>query len=199
VPAVEGGSLVLEVSEVLNRVRSASQLEAIADVAVRNGAVLVTSPSIVVVEGPQGPLVMTLGVGSIIIEQPTDTRILPEGLRFLRLMRREWVEGCRVEGKGDIVVPEGPEASIEGVAVALDYRDPAALLVNGLYARHSLIDARLETERILAEVGGHPLLGALATGNGRALKYVVHARAGEAARRLMYITLLAGGCKRGLR
>jgi len=198
-PAVEGGSLVLEVSEVLSKLHDTRQLEAIVDLAVEGSAVLVTSPSPAVVEGPRGPLVMTLGVGTLIIEQPGVTRILPGGLGVLRLRRREWVDGCRIEGRGDVVIPEGPSETLEGTAVALDFKDPAALLVNGLRARHSLIPVRLGAERILAEVKGRPLLGVIVAGNGRRREYVVHAHVGEAARRLMYIAPLAGGCGRGLR
>jgi hypothetical protein len=198
-PAVEGGSLVLEVSEVLNRVRDVNWLDAIVDLAVENNAVLVTSPSLAVVEGPRGPLITALGVGTLIIEKPTSARDIPENLRLLRLKRREWVDGCRVEFRGEAAIPEGPQVSLEGTAVAFDYRDPAALLVNGLQARYSLVDAILDTERVLAEVEGRPLLGILADRDSHAVKYVVHTRAGEAARRLRYIAPLAGGCKGGLR
>jgi len=195
-PAVEGGSLVLEVSEIL-RLSDEDSLDAIVEAAVESRAVLVTSPSLAVVEGPWGPLVVSLGVGSLIFEASEGRPLLPGVVRVRRLRRREWVDGCRVRGRGEVVFLQGGGVSVDDTIIALDYKDPAAILVNGLRARHSLIPGSVKGERVIAEAHGHPVLGLLWIGNG-VVRYVVHATQGEAARRLRYIAPLAGGCRRGL-
>ena len=185
-PAVVPGSVVYAVSDIL-KLRD-KELEALAREAAESSAVLVVSPSIVVVEGAMGPRLMSVGVGSLIFEDE------PSGgppVRAYRLKRREWVDGCIVNGLSDVVTPGGQPVKAVGVAVAIDYRDPAALIVNGVESEALLAPGPLTREMVKAELAGRPLLGWL---RGR---YVVHALEGLLGERLRFMTALLPQCRRG--
>ncbi|MEB2836476.1 MAG: hypothetical protein GSR80_001641 [Desulfurococcales archaeon] len=184
-PAVGPGSLVYEVSDIL-KLRG-TELEALAKEAVESSAVLVVAPSIVVVEGPMGPRLMSVGVGSLIFEEPPGW----PSLRAYRLKRREWVDGCIASGLSSVATPEGQPVKAVGVAIAIDYRDPAALIVNGVESEALLAPEPLTREAVKAELAGRPLLGWLGD------RYVVHALGGPLEERLRFMAALLPRCRRG--
>ncbi len=145
--------------------------------------VLVTRPSIVTVESGSGKVVITAGVGSLI--SPTEPPV--EG--WLRLARREWVDGCRVSGEPRVKSGWGEEVEGEGVVVALDSRDPAALFVNGVRGR------------VRARRGGYPLAALGGPGGVPVLSvdgegyYVVNVVEGAVLQWLSYIVPIASACR----
>jgi len=164
------------------------ELVKIANLAGETRALLVTGPSLAVVEGPLGPLILSLGIGSLVfhpkVELPLDG--------YLVLRRREWIDGCYVESVSDPVTLGSPHRRRSGVIIAVDPRDPAAMLINGLHIDVELSSSVLEGEIVKATLEGEPVLGI------REGRYVIHVLGGEAYKRLSYITRLLGGCRGGL-
>jgi hypothetical protein len=147
------------------------------------GVVLVTRPSIVTIESGMGRVLVAAGVGSLI--SPSEPPV--EG--WFRLARREWVDGCRVSGEPRVKSGWGEEAEGEGVVVALDSRDPAALFVNGVRGR------------VRARRGGYPLAALGGPGSVPVLSvdgegyYVVNVVEGAVLQRLSYIVPIASACR----
>ncbi len=147
-----------------------------------SSVVLVTRPSIVTVESGTGRVLVTVGVGSLI--SPSEP---PVGGWF-RLVRREWVDGCRVSGEPRVKSGWGEEAESEGVIVALDARDPAALFVNGV------------KDRVRSRGGGYPVAALGGPGGVPVLSvdsegyYVVNVVEGAVLQRLSYIVPIASAC-----
>ena len=185
-PVVERGSFLLEVSDLLRRA-SEEELRLVRDWAIASGAVLVTSPSIVVVSTKLGGVRVSLGVGSIISgERPP--------LPFYRVIAApEWVDGCMLgdEARARYLVDSGGCVEDDVVLVAVDRSDAAALLVNGVRGRH----------RVCASLGGLAVAKAYSASGGEypALSregqdYIIHVNSGEAHRRLMFIVPLLVHC-----
>lgn len=145
--------------------------------------VLVTRPSIVTVESHAGTVLVAAGAGSLIspVEPPVGG--------WFRLARREWIDGCRVSGEPRVRSGWGEEAEGEGVVVALDSRDPAALFVNGVEGR---IRSRGGGYPIaaLGRPGGVPVLSVDSNGY-----YVINVVEGAVLQRLSYIAPIASACR----
>ncbi|GAB6147515.1 hypothetical protein [Stetteria hydrogenophila] len=182
-PAVGPGWFLVDASVVAGL--GASERAELVEWALSSGeVVLVTSPSLVTVESSVGRVVLSAGVGSLV----SPGRPPVEG--WLRVARREWVDGCRVAGEPRVRLGWGAEAEGEGVVVALEWRDPAALFVNGVRGR------------LKSRAGGYPL-AALDGPRGIPVLsvdeegyYVVNAVEGPAGERLSYIAPLASACRR---
>lgn len=183
-PAVEPGWFLVESSAVLGL--EPGGLGRLVEWALSEPVVvLVTRPSLVTVDTGLGRVVVAAGVGSL--ASPSEP---PVG-GWLRLARREWVDGCRVDGEPRVREGWGETVEGEGVVVALDPGDPAALFVNGVRGR---VRSRSGGHAIAAlnGPGGVPVLSV--DGDGY---YVVNAVEGHVARRLSYIAPLASACRRG--
>lgn len=186
-PSIPPGAWVVEIGQMLSA--DPQLLRSLRDISEEANAVFVTSPSIVSVEGPQGPLLFTIGPGSLVFdEHPVIPS--PERVRLLRLRRREWVDGCRVERFTEPVTPEGEQRRLSGVVLGVNYRDPVALTVNGMSIEATLVGTLVSGEVEYAVLGDTPLLGYLPK-EGR---YVVHVA--ESGLRDLLVTLagLHAGC-----
>lgn len=88
-----------------------------------------TSPSIVSVKTPWGATLVALGVGSLVSrERP------PAWYRVLA--RPEWIGSCGPLAEPRMEVLQGAVGVVDGVSIALEYRDPVALLGNGVKGIH---------------------------------------------------------------
>ncbi|MCS7107344.1 MAG: hypothetical protein NZ902_04485 [Acidilobaceae archaeon] len=175
-PRVESGQKVLDSSQLLKM--GEGELREIREWALRNSPILVTSPSIVYV-GLSLPIVV--GVGSIISsERP------PVG-NFREISRTGWVDGCRVgEREPSFERAQGEALKVEGVAVALDPRDPVSLFLNGSRGLHELVVG--EEVGAVVTIAGRPAILKLRGYRSLLLS-------GEAFKRAEYIGPLASSCK----
>ncbi len=186
-PSVPPGAWIVEIGQMLGA--DSRLLRRLRDIAEEANAIFVTSPSIVSVEGPQGPLLVSIGPGSLVFDEypsiPSPVRV-----RLLRLRRREWVDGCRVERFTEPVTPEGVRQRLSGVVLGVNYRDPVALTVNGMNIEATLVRTLVSGEVEHAILGDAPLIGYLPK-EGR---YVVHVA--ENGLRYLLVTLagLHAGC-----
>lgn len=180
---------MIEVSSVLRL--DGESINKLVDIVLGLGGLLVTRPSIVAVSSSRGPLLVSLGVGSLVL--PGDPGI--DGLRVYRLARPEWVEGCYI-GSSDPVYskPGRPDGYIDGVIVSLDPLDPAAALINGLRGPMPVgeVEDRVRGEK-LAMVNGAPVLYYYLHG------YATRIAGGEAGKRLDYIAPLASSCNKAMK
>ncbi|BAN90161.1 hypothetical protein [Aeropyrum camini] len=181
-PRFDRGSYVVDVSWML---ASPGEAAALVEWALSSGdAWVVTSPTVVSLSlGPASTLLVALGVGSII--SPVEP---PAGL-YHTLSRPEWVEACR-PGEPRMEFLGGAAGDVEGVAVAYAYRDPLALLVNGVEGVHRIVDPGGVEGGLEVYVGveGRPLL--LGGPGG----YVAAAVGGPVFERLRLLGPLLSGC-----
>ncbi len=187
-PSAPPGSVAVE-SSVLYRLDKEA-LEALAEAAAASRAVLVESPTIVSVEGPSGPLLASLGPASLVFPDDPGIELPPPGP--FRLRSREWIDGCQVSRVADAYTPEGAYVERSGRLVAVDYRDPVALLLNGTWGIFEVYPDPLEGEVPLATLDdprGPLALGRLPDG-----RYAVHVRGGGIADLALAIAGLRGGC-----
>lgn len=186
-PRVDRGSLALEVSHVLKL--ESSRLLRLVESLLSVGGLLVVRPSIVSIESSRGPVLVALGVGSVVLARDPGL-----GIPLYTISRPEWVEGCII-GQGDplYVKPKRATGEVEGMVEAREILDPAASLVNGLKGRIVLGDLdHYDENSALASVGGEPILYYYEHG------YASRALEGEAARRLDYIAPLASSCNKAM-
>ncbi|MEN2999792.1 MAG: hypothetical protein ABDH61_04375 [Acidilobaceae archaeon] len=175
-PRAESGQKVLDSYQLLRM--GEGELKEVREWALRSASILVTSPSMVYVS-PSLPIVV--GVGSIIShERP------PIGNAY-EILRTSWVDGCRVgEREPSFERAEGEAVRMEGVAVALDPRDPVSLFLNGSRGPHDVV--------VGEEAGAIVLIA----GRSAVLKlkgYKSLLLSGEAFRRVEYIAPLASSCR----
>lgn len=175
-PRVDEGYWLAEISAILKQ----EELEKIVKWALEVGAIIVTSPSIVVVRVDGRRVLVAAGVGSLLSnEEPP--------INSLRISATEWVDGC-IAGEREpryVVVPGGEE--IEGTIVALDHRDPLAALLNGVEGKHGV--AVGPQEGAIASIGGRAAVVRSRDG------YISYLSSGEGRRRADYIGPLVTSCR----
>jgi len=177
-PRIDPGAYVVEVSTILSTGDPARIVEWV----LASDTLLVTNPTIVVVEpgGGGAPVRISLGPGSLVtLDEPP--------IRYYRLRTPQWVDACRIQGEPRYKVIDDGRREVEGVVTALEYRDPAAMLVNGVKGVHLVAGHR---GRAYAVIGGFKVLDW-----SRESGYLVYIHGGEAFRRLSYIAPLASTCR----
>ncbi|MEB3774493.1 MAG: hypothetical protein GSR86_06175 [Desulfurococcales archaeon] len=175
-PRIDPGAYIIDVWLIL----SLKDPAGIAEWALGSDTLLVTSPTIVVVEHNGPPVRVALGPGSLVShEEPP--------IQYYRLRTPQWVDACRIKGDPRYRVVEGGSREVDGVVMALEYRDPASMLVNGVRGTHIVTGHR---GRAYAVIEGFKVLDW-----SREEGYLVYARSGEAWRRLSYIAPLASTCR----
>lgn len=184
-PRVERGWWLIESYKIVRLLHSdPSMSRLIPEFAYEAQAVVATRPGSLTVYTSSGPLDMGVGIGSIISpEKP------PWG--GVEVSRPEWVDGCKALSPPSTMTPPGDVGadSVEGVIIAVEWRDPAALFLNGLES--SMKVARWEPEGMppLATVGDRPIL------YGGFPEYVHTIVEGDVKPRADYITLLLSTCR----
>ena len=184
-PRVEPGTYAVDVKTILEL--SGRELASLAEWAVSEGALFVTSPSIVTVrlEGA-GSFRFSLGYGSLISasEPPVPA---------LRLSSHEWVDACRAgEREPKFSVAPGAAERVTGRAVSKELRDPVAMMLNSLP-----LDAEV------ASSSANPVLVLLSQGREFALLgltedgYELAATGGRAHELLVYALTVYTSCGGG--
>lgn len=170
---VDRGSYIVEVSTIL----SLPDPSRILDWALTEAQVA-TSPALVYVESPR--LRLSIGPGSLVssTEPPIPS---------YRVASPQWVDTCTPVGEPTYKVLGGG-MRIEAVVEAIEYRDLAAILVNGVRGVHTL---QGEAGEAYAVADGYKVLD-WSPEEG----YIVYTSSGEAYRRLSYIAPLASTCRR---
>ena len=170
-PRIDSGSYIVEVHTILG-LRDPSK---ILDWALTE-AQLVTSPALVYVRSPR--IRLTVGVGSLVSETEPP-------IRYYRVASPQWIDTCKPSTEPVYTVKEG-DIMVEGVVVAIEYRDPAALLLNGIKGVHTVSG---EAGEGYAVVGNYKVLDW-----SRDEGYTIHVSSGEAYRRASYIAPIASTC-----
>ncbi|MDM7275131.1 MAG: hypothetical protein P3X22_003275 [Thermoprotei archaeon] len=181
-PRVERGLKVIPIEAVLN-LRD-EDLEGLVAWALKVKALTITAPSIVYVECGGG-LRYVLGIGSLVVgEEP------PFNLKYFVISRVSWVDGCFAGvGSPSLEVSRGDSVKLSGTIRALDFKDPVALLVNGVSGEHSVALAGPPSRRgAIATLDDNPVLYKSSRG------YVSLLVSGEGARRISYIAPLISSC-----
>jgi hypothetical protein len=186
VPSVAPGSSIIDIGQILRL--EPRELERLKEKAVESSAILVTSPTVVSIETAWGPLLMAIGPGSLIFEEPLDDTA--GSARVYRLRSREWVDGCRVGRLVDPIHPGGALEEVEGTLLALGYRDPIALALSGARARLQLETAYYEGEAPLLTIGNRSVLGY----SRDAGRYIVRVSGGRLRVLLDTLASLKAGC-----
>ena len=181
-PRVEPGAYAVDVKVVLGL--GGGELRSLAEWAVSEGALFVTSPSIVTVRaGGAGSYRLSLGYGSLVSasEPPVPA---------LRLSSHEWVDACRAgEREPGFSVASGPAERAAGRAVSKELRDPVAMMLNSL---------QLDAE--VAGSSANPVLVLLSEGRELALLglteegYELAATGGRAHELLTYALTIYTSC-----
>ncbi len=183
-PRVERGFKVIPIEVILSL--SEEDLEGLVEWALKVKALTVTFPSMVYVEAGGG-LPYVLGVGSLVTrEEP------PLSIKYFVVSRVSWVDGCFVGVESpSLEVVRGDSVKFYGTLRALDFRDPVALLVNGVSGEHSVVSTGFPGRRgVIVLLGDTPVLYKLDRG------YVSLLVSGEGARRISYIAPLVSSCSR---
>ena len=180
-PRVDRGSYVVDVGEVLKLGRSERLL--LIEWALSEGALLVTEPTVVSIQGAPGGLLVSVGVGSIV------SFVKPPVGRPLELARPEWVDGCFVGSREPRLDLLRGEAAIDGIVAAIDAKDPVARLLNGSRGEASGPLPREYRPLAVAALDGNPVVALGGEGG-----YVSTLSGGEALERLEYIARLASSC-----
>ncbi len=184
-PRVERGWWLLESYKIIELLHSDASLAArIPEFAYETGATIVTRPGSLTVYTSTGPLDMGLGIGSIIApEKP------PWG--GLEVSRPEWVDGCRATSPPSL--PKPPRDvdidEVDDIIVAVEWRDPAALFLNGLKTKMTIAVWDPGSLPPLAVVGEKPIL------YGRFPEYVHTIVEGDVKPRADYIIALLSTCR----
>jgi hypothetical protein len=182
VPRVDAGWYLLEVSRAVSL--SEGDLREVVEWALSSRALVALEPGVASVRGPLGVILVAYGPGSLFSAEA------PPAGGYLELARSEWVTGCTAGSREPrFRVAGGAPLEVEGVIVAREYRDPVALIVNGLRGRHELAEASLDGWEVYAEVGGRPVL-AYSVEEG----YLSLALSGEALKRISYAAPLVSSC-----
>ncbi|WP_158298238.1 hypothetical protein [Aeropyrum pernix] len=181
-PRFDRGSYVVDVGWMLG---SPGEAAGLVEWALSSGdAWAVTAPTVVAVRaGPGQALLIALGVGSII------SPVEPPAGSYHTLSRPEWIDACR-PGEPRIEFLGGAGEEVEGVSVAYAYRDPLALLVNGVGGVHQTVDPRGVDGgfEVYAAVEGRPVL--LGGPDG----YAAAVSGGPVFERLRLLGPLLSGC-----
>ena len=179
-PRVDEGLFVVEVSSVFDL--DQGSLKALTRWAISMRACLVVEPSIAFLRAPSSSqtLPLAVGVGSLVAGGEP-----PHPVKYYIVERPFWVNCLRTGAKEpDYKVLDGVKAIVEGAIVALNVRDPVALLVNGLRGAHVVnMGAKVECTP-LAVLGDTIVLCRVNRG------YVTTLAEGEAARRVEYMATL---------
>ncbi len=183
-PRVDSNTYVVEVASVL--VMDSEQLRRLTSWALAERALVVTGPSIVSVRSSTGSMRLALGIGSLV------SRSEPP-VPYYVITAPEWVDGCYAGALEPSFIRAEAQRwyKASGIAVAMDFRDPAALMLNGQAVEALLPDPEPQVDCWLLTLGPEGqergLLGLLDN------KYLLAAR-GRAGDLLEYILTLYSSC-----
>jgi len=185
VPRVDRGFLVVNIEHILEL--SLDNIKSLVEWALKSKPLLVTSPSIIRVNLKSTSLQLTLGVGSLISNEKPNVEVKT----IYEVVAPNWIDGCRVGARNvSYTKLNGPTTTIEGLVRAIDFKDPIALLINGVRGTHSIVESNV-LRGVIAVLEGKPAV--YRSGNS----YISLLVSGEAAKRVDYIAPLASSCERG--
>jgi hypothetical protein len=186
VPRVDEGSYVVEVSSVFSLDRE--HIGVLVRWALSTGVFLVVEPTIAFVRAPSSHRVLpiAIGVGSLI------SRSEPPPVRYYVVERPFWASYWKVGlRKPSFRVLDGAKVALEGTIVSLDFRDPVALVVNGLSGVHVVNKVAMPNCTPLARLKDVVVLCR------SGIEYITNLVEGEAAKRVEYMAMLASTASPG--
>lgn len=153
-PRVDDGAFVIDVSSVLSL--DVERVRAVIRWALSTKPLVLVEPTIAFVSSPSSSrsTPLGLGVGSLIsMEKPT------VDVKYYVVRRVFWANGLKVGMREpSFKVLSGSRVTVEGVIVALDVKDPVAMLVNGVRGVHGVNVNITATGTPLASVNGITVL-----------------------------------------
>lgn len=179
-PRVDEGSIVIEVGDILKL--DIESLRTLVDWVLKSRALVVVEPTVSLVKLPDNPeaFYVTLGVGSVITQETP-----PVDIRYYTVVRPFWAKCLKVGLRNpDFNVAKGETVVVEGTVIALDLRDPVALIINGVRGEHVVTRGSTISGVPVARMGDDVVLYRVGVG------YVTKLVEGEAARRVEYMATL---------